>query len=52
MTDGPHDLRGQPANPSPDVYNVLDFGAEGDGSTDDQAAFHAALDAAALEEKP
>lgn len=35
------------AAPNPDVYSVLDFGAKGDGKTDDTAAFQKALDTAA-----
>lgn len=33
-----------PENPNPAFLTVLDFGAEGDGSTDDTAAFQAAAD--------
>ncbi len=35
------------AAPNPDHYSVRDFGARGDGKTDDTAAFQKALDAAA-----
>jgi hypothetical protein len=34
------------AAPAPDQYSVLDFGAKGDGKTDDAAAFQKALDTA------
>src|SRR5258708_28945381 len=34
------------AAPNPDQYSVRDFGAVGDGKTDDTAAFQKALDAA------
>src|SRR3989442_10399529 len=34
------------AAPNPDLYSVRDFGALGDGKTDDTAAFQKALDAA------
>jgi hypothetical protein len=34
------------AAPSPDTYSVRDFGAKGDGKTDDAAAFQKALDTA------
>src|SRR5258706_6864120 len=33
------------AAPNPDFYSVRDFGAAGDGKTDDTAAFQKALDA-------
>ena len=36
------------AAPSPDHYSVRDFGAKGDGKTDDTAAFQNALEAAKL----
>lgn len=46
LTVPPHPLAGEPRPATDDLFGVADFGALGDGQTDDTPAFQAALNAA------